>query len=296
MKEFQRREERRGMRLLKLIKTDLRLGLCRKWRYLAAALVFLLPLAQFWSWKQYYAETSSELLSWSDGMACVFMGIYPHSGVGQMDDFAVPPVWFVMLLFFFLLSLDYPSRTMELWGEQYTIRCGKIRWWISKYIYVFCCVAKAFAILVLEMLLLCAVSGLKVSMHNCCGFYKYLFAEANLNFTEGFKAGENFLLLILLPFLGILAISEIQLFLSVWVRPVFAYIISAILLVFSSYYEQPFLLGNYIMLIRSRLICVEGIPLAQGISICLGTCMAVFVVGCILIRKKELLRFKKEEA
>ena len=282
------------MKVFRILKVDIRLGVYKK-RFLLLALIYLIPFAQFLEWRRFLQESFSTQCTFADCMGCVFQGIYPFVRTGTLDDFAIPPVWFILLICFLLVPLEYPAKTMELWGEQYTARSGKISWWISKYLYTMICIIGAFAILLLEMLVLCEVCGVRITLRNTPEYYQLLYGQVNMNFQESFTSYENLLVLIIIPLLGILTLSILQLFLSIWIRPVIGFIASIISLVFSVYYDSAFLPGNSTMAIRSMWIDPEGIPWQKEILACLSMCGIVFGIGCILIRRKELVRFKKEE-
>lgn len=282
------------MKVFQMLKIDTRLGVYKK-RYLALIFIYLIPFAQFLKWRAYLQESQVAYCTLADCMGCVFQGTYPFVRTEQMDDFIIPTVWFALVMYILFLPLEYPTKAMQLWGEQYTIRSGKVSWWISKYCYTLICIICAFAILLLEMMTLCKISGVKITWRNTPEFYQLLFGQVNINFQQSLHPIENVFLFVIMPFLGLITLSVVQLFLSVWIRPVIAYIMSIISLVFTVYYDSAFLPGNNTMAIRSAWIDPEGVQCSKSIVACCSICIIIFVVGCLMIRRKELIRFKKEE-
>lgn len=74
-----------------------------------------------------------------------------------------------------------------------------------------------------------------------------------------------------------------------FMRPIFSYIISCVLLLSSAYFASPFLPGNYLMFFRTEIFS------ENGLSIFLGFCTAFFmivlscVIGCLRIEQMDIL-------
>lgn len=74
-----------------------------------------------------------------------------------------------------------------------------------------------------------------------------------------------------------------------FMRPIFSYILSCVLLLSSAYFASPFLPGNYLMFFRTEFFS------ENGLSIFLGFCTAFFmivlscVIGCLRIEQMDIL-------
>ncbi len=84
-------------------------------------------------------------------------------------------------------------------------------------------------------------------------------------------------------------IALLQMLLTFFMRPIFSYILSCVLLLSSAYFASPFLPGNYLMFFRTEIFS------ENGLSIFLGFCTAFFmivlscVIGCLRIEQMDIL-------
>ena len=282
-----------------ILKVDLRLGFRQKWRWALLAVVYLAGFYEFHTLAGYYLSENRETLSLADALASIFKGAYPivrnHS---VMTDFALPTIWLFMMAVLLVMALDYPVKSLEAWGSQYITRIGRRRWWNSKCLYILVLAAAEYGMLLLETLILCRAYGVRLSWISSAGFYESIFAETGGVFSEALLVRQNLLLLVVLPLAGLITMMMIQLFLSVWVPAIFAYLLSIAALIFTVYSDTPFLPGNYLMAIRSGWIDPEGIPASTGMLYCVCISAGIWIAGAFLIRHRDLMssvKSKEEE-
>ena len=99
--------------------------------------------------------------------------------------------------------------------------------------------------------------------------------------------------MMLLPILVTGALSIMQLALSLIIKPIFSFCISATTLVLSAYYLNPILIGNYVMSERSDLLIENGISTKTGIIYSFVILVAFGLMGLILFWRYDVL--SKEE-
>lgn len=283
------------MKVYKMAGIDLALGTWKKVRYLIFAVVCAFTCVNFEDMVTYAELPGGTQLSLADVLAYTFRGTEPMIRKIVMEEFFIPPVWLVLMLLCLLMPLDYPVRSMEGWGSQYLIRADRRKWWSAKCIYTLGVNVLTLMLAVFIMSLFCLIKGMPLSMNNSTVFYEGLFGSVTGNFHGGLSGVQNFLLVFVLPLAGISAMSMIQLFVAVWVNPFVAYLVSMGMLVLSVYDNKPWLLANHMMAMRSVLIDKEGISPVVGIAWCLAICIFIFVTGLLLVKKKDMLVFKKEE-
>ena len=95
--------------------------------------------------------------------------------------------------------------------------------------------------------------------------------------------------IILMPFLLVLALGLLQLFMSLLVRPILSYSLSIALLVISAYYVHPCFLGNYAMIARSDKLIETGVNNTVGIYYLLGIIVISIILGWIYFYKFDIL-------
>lgn len=277
------------MKLFKMVKTDLYLGVWRKWRFLVFIGICLLACSSFWQMAQSLMENYGEMtFSMADCMAYILRGRAIN------EEFYLPPIWLMLILMCLMIPLDYPVRSMEGWGSQYLIRVNRKSWWLSKCLYVIGANTLTFGIFMIVITLFCTWKEVSLSLENSGELYQIVFGEVLYNVLE-LSTWENLLLLIVLPLFGLYAMSLLQLFVAMWVSPLVAYILSMIILVFSVYANAPWLIGNHTMAIRSQLIDPDGIRVIDGIGCSLLLCIIVVIAGFFCIHRKDMLVLKKEE-
>ena len=92
-----------------------------------------------------------------------------------------------------------------------------------------------------------------------------------------------------MPFLVTLALSILQMALSLVFKPAFAFIFSSVLLISSAYYMTPFLIGNFAMAVRSSKVVSNGLNLTDGIIAALVIIALGVVIGILAIRRHNIL-------
>lgn len=284
------------MKLFKIMKTDLYLGVWKKWRFLIFIGICFLTCSSFWQMVQSYTANCGEAtFSMADCMAFVLKGVPEMKGKSLGEEFFLPSIWLILILMCLMIPLDYPVRSMEGWGSQYLIRTSRKLWWLSKCIYVIGANTLTYGVYLIITALFCVWKNVSLSFENNGEFYQSVFGEV-LNHSLNLSSSENALLLVGIPLLGLYAMSLLQLFLSVWLSPLMAYILSMVILVFSVYAEVPWLIGNNTMAIRSDLINPEGIQIFHEIGCSLFLCIVVIIAGLLCIHRKDMLVLKREEA
>ncbi len=284
------------METFKLAKRDIVLGVRKKMRYPVFVIVCLIGCMNFSG----LMEDGLELFgksnpSMANCFAFIFQGIEPMIRKNTMSEFVIPPVWLMLMLLYLLMPLDYPIKSMEVWGSQYLIRTSRRSWWNAKCIYTIVINILTFLLQIMIIFLFCLIKQMPISMHNNQKFYEALYGGNGVHSSLEISVWGNILLLIVLPLLGIVAMSMFQLFVAVWINPYIAYLLSIGILVCSVLLDSPILLANHTMTIRSALVCENGIGIGEAILWCIGIMALVWIMGVLFVKKKDMLVLKKED-
>ena len=183
-----------------------------------------------------------------------------HYEDGEM--FLFPAVWIFFFLLLLFYTLRYPTQNLDGIGKSMLILSQNRRiWWFSKC--VWCCVY------VLTYFLLFYISAFMMGI--CLGGELTLqpseYAPYALDAGMYLKSPPWNLIpgLLLVPLVAC-AITMLQMVLTLWVKPIFAYVLSCVLLLSSAYFANPALIGNYAMLFRTDIFVEEGFPLGWGFT------------------------------
>ena len=160
-------------------------------------------------------------------------------------------------------------------------------WWFSKCVWNVSSVIVFFLLGWLVMLAGTLLMGGPMSMELSSGMQAVL--KLNSNF---YMSWVNSLALetILLPPLVMVALSLLQMTLSLFIKPFYSFIVTTSILLVSSYYLSPFLIGNYAMPLRSDRLLEDGVNLTVGIWFAVAVIVISIVVGEIVFQRRDILK------
>ncbi len=280
----------------KLIRYDIKVGFASTLkRYLAALLLFPLMLLNFWltaTAVNNAALQNGDLQgvvrgSFGDLMLYTFGGMQkyiPEPGVA----FQFPAFWMLLYLLLAYITLYYPFNDLEESGQNILVRSGGRRlWWFSKCIWNVSSVIVFFLLGWLVMLAGTLLMGGPMSMELSSGMQAVL--RLNSNFYMSWVSSLA-LETMLLPPLVMAALSLLQMTLSLFIKPFYSFIVTTSILLVSSYYLSPFLIGNYAMPLRSDRLLEDGVNLTVGIWFAVAVIVISIVVGEIVFQRRDILK------
>lgn len=280
------------MKYIKLLWFDIRQGLLRN------PLFFVIPvivsLIACWDLQGRVAELNR--LGYFDtktqaGFADMMMYIYggmdqynPNSG----DSFLFPVRWGIVFLSVAFLTLHYPEQNKQTYGQQILIRTkGRTAWWLSKCGWNIISVLVYHGLIFLTAALFCVITRADFTG----GFHKDLiyavFQVHRIHMTPD-TAAWTFAMLFL-PVLVSLELNLLQMTLSLFIKPMFSFLIIAFLMVSSAYFTSPALMGNYAMPMRYDAVITDGVNATAGIIISTVIALISIITGIIQFRHCDIL-------
>ena len=106
---------------------------------------------------------------------------------------------------------------------------------------------------------------------------------------QRFATGNEVIVWLILPMLCACTIAVVQLTISIFAGAIAGYIVSIVYLVVSVYWVSPFLMGNYLMIIRNNRLCAGGMDAAAGIISCIIVMVVSIVSGSVYFNRKNIL-------
>ena len=173
-------------------------------------------------------------------------------------------------------------------GQYVICRSGKRRnWWLSKCLWNFTSVLIYFVLSNIIVLLFAIFNNAELSFNIsenmnlicCVGDGQYPIAQWNIGFLQ----------LYLMPILVCSAISMLQMFISLFVRPLVSYIVTIVIYFSSMYKLSDLLLGNYAMILRSDSTTMNGVSSSWGIIFSVGLIVVAVVSGLIYFKNYNIL-------
>lgn len=204
------------------------------------------------------------------------------------NPFIFPVRWTVVFLVLPFITLNYPYKDMQGFGQQILVRTrGRTIWWLSK------CVWNILSVLVYHCLVfgIAALFGIAVGGGISGEINKdlqYAIFQIARDSVLDNDAPWSFVI-ILLPVLVSLCINLLQMTLSLFIKPVFSFFVVAFLMISSAYFTSPYLIGNYAMPVRYDMVIKDGVSITVGLVVSLVLIIVAVGVGTIRFHQYDIL-------
>ncbi|MCD7827018.1 MAG: hypothetical protein LUG85_00555 [Clostridiales bacterium] len=267
----------------KILRYDIKNGLVKEYKkYLLAAGFFVIV-----------GFTYRLFLAFDDVQTLGNYLLYVHKGMeeyvfGYLNRFDIPVIWICFHMLAYYIVMYYPYNDIDGFGKSILINSKNRKlWFLSKCCWVVFSIVLYFAVFMAVQTVICLIFGdtvsLDVTQAEMYGRIRFTVMD-----FEGYPT-EIPLQLILLPLLVCISVGLVQLTLSLIIKPLYSYIVSAAVLIVSAYYVSPFLIGNYAMVQRSSMFIENGVSTAQGLICCGVVCAASVIAGLIIFNRYDIL-------
>ena len=270
------------MKQYKVYLHDIRCGLFR-WRYLVAALLFVLSALHLWDILRF----ESEKATWMDFMIYIFKGSEPLSNLSTLEQLKLPISWIMVLGGCLFLNLDYFLNDMTTTGQQILIRCNSRKgWFLSKCVWIILSCIAYYGIGMIAILFLTISAGGDLSIINNPVLTQeiYLLSE-----PVAVTSVEAICIGIVLPLLTIIALCMAQMTLSLFMKPIFSFLTCICLLVLAIYVSSPCIIGNGAMTLRTGLMPEKNIDLLAAGLVCTAVTILSIVIGTLRFSRMDIL-------
>ena len=273
------------MKFIKTVKFDFKYGILKRWyTYLIYAVLSVSACADF-----FFRLKSFDITAFSLG-DCLF---YFYSGINEYipkpdEPIQIPYLFLLLNLLVCYFNVHYMSDDLSGLGQYVICRSGKRRsWWLSKCLWNFTSVLIYFSLSFFIVFLFSVFSHAELSLR----------ISESMNLICPVSDGQypidqwgiGVLQLFLLPMLVCSAVSMLQMFISLFVRPLISYVFSVIIYFSSMYKLSALLLGNYAMILRSDKVTVNGVSSLFGIVFSVSLILLSVVCGAIYFKNYNIL-------
>lgn len=280
------------MKYIKLLWFDIRQGLLRK------PLLFAIPIIVSLIACFDLADRVSVLNSLAyfgtntqAGFADFIMYIYggmdqytPDSG----NPFMFPVRWFVVFLSIAFITLNYPYKDMQAYGQQILVRTkGRTAWWLSK------CSWNILSVLVYHgLIFLTAILFCIFTKSNLAGAINkellYIVFQTEIPHMASNTTIWTFTMLFFPIFVSV-RINLLQMMVALFIKPMFSFLITAFLMISSAYFTSPYLVGNYAMPMRYDVVITSGVSASIGMLISTILALTAVIIGSIRFHRYDIL-------
>ena len=271
-----------------LILSDLRCGGRQvALRFLALAMVANVLCFMFYT---LVAPGRTEIVSpsFADYIAACVGGIETRLP-RDADSFRLPAGWLCLCGLMAYIALDYPVRDLRGIGAHVVVASGsRWCWWFSKCLWVFVACCASWLIVLASCALWATFAGSGLTSHG--SLYLSPGVPSLLGFQAPFvSAGKANIagFVAVLPVV-LAAVCTMQLALSIAFAPLvgFAAVIAVLLL--SALHANGVLLGNYLMLARSKLVSSAGVSCEAGLIWAFAVIALFTVLGGIAYARRDI--------
>lgn len=274
----------------RILLLDLKCGLwSQRKKYMLCILFFIICSGiLFLQWRNYQYTWPEEARTSPTLGDCLlfFFGGCDQYLFDRTRPFIFPAQWMVLLLLVLYLNLYYTNDSLHGIGVQFMTRLKSRRaWWISKCMYVTVGVLLYYLLGVLTTVVACLLSGGDLTLQNTPLLQEVM--EIYALHTR--QPALNLLPAYLLSVLTALFLCQLQLVLSIIIRPILSFLAMAASLLLSSYFMSPFLPANYAMPVRSELYVEGGLGVTTGF-ITIGILLVLTLwIGWMYFKRTDIL-------
>lgn len=277
------------MRFIKDLAFDFRQGILRRGTLLLVPVVIAsVTFFDFYAKARRYLEQGmiQSTVDYGDYWFYLYGGMCEY--IPSPDNpFQFPAVWILVFLVLPFVLLNYPFRDMYGAGQQILVRSGRRSlWWLSKCCWNFCGTVLYHLIIQAAGLVLSLVFEVEISNRIHMDFINLVF---NIRYQEVWNPSSLPVAAILLPMLVSAAINMLQMTMSLFIRPMFAFFAVAVLLLASAYLLSPLLIGNYAMAFRYDWMLKAGVSMGAGMRMAAILLLLAVLSGLVRFRLYDIL-------
>ena len=278
------------MRFFKFFHLDFRRGIHSVYRlYLCEALLFTLLCIDFWNRSRVFLE-----LYPGTGRSIGDMALFVFGGmrkfIPSMGVFPFPTVWLLVMGLACFSSLWYPLNDLYGFGKTVLTVChSRTLWYLTKTFWCGTTVTLYFVFGWIVLLLSCQATGGRFTWEISPYMVELL---AMTEVSSAVEEWQIAIQLTVLPWVVALALSQLQLFLSLWIQPALCWVISVVVLLSSAYSTNPLLFGNYAMALRDQQILQGGVNSITGLLYATAIILICLLAGVFTFKHTDI--FGKE--
>lgn len=188
-----------------------------------------------------------------------------------------------ILFFSIFICLDYTHKSFTSSGVKILCRAkSRVTFYLSKC--VFCVFSALYTrlIFLLTSVLFCALYGysFEIPRHAAGGF---------LSLDSG-----DLLMFVLSPVATLISLNILQMFISILVKPMFAYLATAIFILVGKSCDSPFVFSRCGVLFYYDIVQNSGYDTQKALTVCLLTAIISAIIGMIYFKKYDIFSDKED--
>lgn len=270
------------MKYIKILRTDIKQGIfASRWMLFSPLVIGLLVIFDFFIRLDFFKEENLKdvFVTWGDLLLYMYGGMKEYIPM-KGEPFIFPAVWIMSFSLAAVCVLNYPFADMQYFGTQMMVRAGGRKiWWLSKCMWNVLGTLYFHFVLFILTLIACLVKGLPLNTDIHMVFVSRLF---ELKYTTGYRTASYIPVgVCILTVFIFITINLVQMSLSLYIRPVFSFLLILVYMIMSAYYLNPYMAGNYAMMLRGNWIYEGGIPIWHGYVLSIILVVVSVIAGLV---------------
>lgn len=263
-------------------------------RFLTVFIIGAVTSEMYFMWfGSMLARTHADsLTSYGDALVYCFRGMKEIKLSQDMvrNVFEIPVGYLLIGIMIALIIGGHVVKDIRGYGKNKIIRYqSRLIWWIKACAWNVLSVVKYYLSLHAGILSVCMIH---YDLMDFSGKYSLFTihestakAICSAYAEESIDTGMLLLMIIVLPFMTIMAVSLLQMMLEFILMPAVSFMLIIALYISSAFYMRWYMIGNYLMVYRMQPINANGITLGTGIAV--AVTVAVISVFCGYLRFKD---------
>jgi len=254
--------------------------LIHKWKYFC--ITALLTLINF----LYLIKIiNTKNISFGDALGYLSLGIRPITNFDPVQAFRIPFLWLSLYLYIFY-SLAAIIRATSSTYDYLTFFYFKKRtsYWFFKVRLTLLTISLHFIVIGVTTMLCILIFGSLLSINPTSIFWDYFIHNGPIISGDSF-----FFQTFVMPWLACSTIGILELTLIYFFGELQSFVFISIYLIISAFFTNPFLFGNYLMLLKSSLTGNSGVNNASGILIMFVSVLVFNTIGLLRIKRWDYM-------
>ena len=250
----------------RLLVVDMKCGILDQWKKYLLAILFFFTCSVIFvlQWKN-QERALGEALGVTPTLGDFFLFFFGGSDRYVFDPyrpFIFPAQWILMILYGTYLNLNYANDNLHGIGIHALLHSkSRSMWWFSKCSCVIVGTLIYFILSILTTAFSCFILGGEFSMEIHASILQTILEVFSMQMQN--PLGEMVITYIMV-YLVIVALSLLQLLLSILIKPLLSFLSISTIVFVSSYFMTPLLFANFAMPVRSLCFVTDGLDPGLG--------------------------------
>ncbi len=283
------------MNVYKILNCDIKEGIFKNKRFIIVPFLFAFECIyadiKIGAYKSYF-KIQGEITFW-ELISEIFHGCDPISNSRNADiKIELPYFWIAFFVFAIFMSFDYMRDDLSNFGIQIISRTGNRRkWWFSKCIWCVLSGIWFYIIFILIAMIYSLLNNYNLSFPENFQLINLLANRSVIYSFIGVNEASTFQIIniILAPMFVICTLNILQMTISLFVKPMFSYLIVLGVLMLGVISDKVYAFSRYSMITFSGLFYEDGYNLMAGFLTCFILIMITTLTGYIYIKKYNIL-------